>query len=392
MIVPLAYTTRSLLVRRWTSAFTAGGIGLVVAVTLLLSGLVGGLRQMLVGTGDPDNLVILRKGATNDGSSFLTREAVQIVRALPGIARDADGRAIVSPEIINQPFIRTRDGGRENVLVRGIEAMAFAVHRDVRLVEGRMFQPNLGEVLIGKGVALRHEGARVGGTLSFGRRTWTVVGAFDGGGSAFDSEIWADVTDVQQDARRPSGCSGIRLRIAPGADRQALIDRIAGDARVTLEAKPETVYYAEQADAANSLYVLVLVLAVVMATGATFGALNTMYAAVASRTAEIGTLRALGFSRAAILLSFLSESVLLAGAGFVAGILLGIGAMWAVNTLLQGIAFSMMTFSVATVLLQPSLGGVVLGLGFALAIGVLGGLAPAWRASRLRVVDALHRA
>jgi putative ABC transport system permease protein len=392
MIVPLAYNTRSLLVRGWTSVFTAGGIGLVVAVTLLLAGLVGGLQQMLVGTGDPDNLVILRKGATNDGSSFLTRESVQIVRALPGIATDADGRPLVSPEIVNQPFIRTRDGGRENVLVRGVEPAAFAVHRGVRIVEGRMFQPKLGEVLVGRGVALRHEGARVGGRLSFGRRAWTVVGIFDGGGTAFDSEIWADVSDVQDDARRPSGCSGIRLRVAPGSDRQALVDAIAADARVTLEAKPETVYYAEQADAANSLYLLVLVLAVVMATGATFGALNTMYAAVTSRTAEIGTLRALGFSRASILLSFLSESLLLAMGGFVAGIALGAGAMWAVNALLQGVAFSMMTFSVATVLLQPSAGGVLLGLAFALAIGVLGGLAPAWRASRLRVVDALHRA
>lgn len=392
MNVPLAYSTRSLFVRRWTSAFTAGGIGLVVAVTILLAGLVGGLQRMLVGTGDPDNLIVLRKGATNDGSSFLTREAVQIVQALPGIAQDRDGRPLVSPEIVNQPFIRTRDGGRENVLVRGVEPSAFAVHRDVRLVEGRMFAPKLGEVVIGKGVALRHEGAHVGGTLSFGRRTWSVVGVFDAAGTAFDSEIWADVSDVQEDSRRPSGCSGIRLRVAPGADRQALVDDIAADARVTLEAKPETVYYREQADAANSLYILVLVLAVVMATGATFGALNTMYAAVASRTAEIGTLRALGFSRGAILMSFLTESLLLATAGFTAGVVLGIGAMWAVNTLLQGVAFSMMTFSVATVLLQPSLGGVVLGLLFATAIGLAGGLAPAWQASRLRVVDALHRA
>ena len=392
MIIPLVYNTRSLVRRRWTSVFTAGGIGLVVAVTLLLAGLVGGLQQMLVGTGDPDNLVVLRKGATNDGSSFLTRDAVRIVHALPGIATGDDGRPLVSPEIVNQPFIITRDGGRENVLVRGVEPVAFALHRGVRIVEGRMFQPKLGEVLVGRGVALRYDGAHVGGQLSFGRRTWTVVGVFDGSGSAFDSEIWADVGDVQDDTRRPSGCSGIRVRVAPGTDRQALIDAIAGDARVALEAKPETVYYAEQADAANSLYLLVLVLAVVMATGATFGALNTMYAAVTSRTAEIGTLRALGFSRAAILLSFLSESLLLAAGGFAAGVGLGIGAMWAVNTLLQGVAFSMMTFSVATVLLQPSLGGVALGLVFALAIGVLGGLAPAWRASRLRVVDALHRA
>src|SRR5262245_12071124 len=392
MIVPLAYNTRSLLVRRWTSVFTAGGIGLVVAVTLLLAGLVGGLQQMLVGTGDPDNLVVLRKGATNDGSSFLGREAVQIVRALPGIATGPDGRPLVSPEIVNQPFIRTRDGNRENVLVRGVEPVAFLVHREVRLVEGRMFEPKLGEVLIGRGVALRHQGAHVGGRLAFGRRTWTVVGVFDGGGTAFDSEIWADVSDVQDDARRPSGCSGIRLRVAPGSDRRALIDAIAGDARVTLEAKPETVYYSEQADAANSLYVLVLVLAVVMAPGATFGAPNTMYAAVSNRTAEIGTLRALGFSRAAILLSFLLESILLAIGGFAGGVVLGVAAMWTVNALLQGIAFSMMTFSVATVLLEPSMTGVCLGLVFALLIGTFGGLAPAWRASRLRVVDALHRA
>ena len=391
MIVPLAYNTRSLLVRRWTSAFTAGGIGLVVAVTLLLSGLVGGLRQMLVATGDPENLVVLRKGATNDGSSFLIRDAVQIVRALPGIATGRDGRPLVSPEIVNQPFILSRDG-RENVLVRGVEPVAFEVHRDVKLVAGRMFQPKLGEILIGTGVALRHQDARVGGTLSFGRRTWTVVGIFDGGGSAFDSEIWADIADVQEDSRRPSGCSGIRLRVAPGSDRQALIDRIAGDARVTLEAKPETVYYAEQADAANSLYVLVLVLAVIMATGATFGALNTMYAAVANRTAEIGTLRALGFSRAPILFSFLFESLLLALAGFTFGMALGVFAMWATNALLQGVSFSMMTFSVATILLEPTTAGALLGLAFALAIGLVGGLAPAWQASRLRVIDALHRA
>jgi ABC-type lipoprotein release transport system permease subunit len=391
MIVPLAYNLRSLLVRRWTSLFTAGGIGLVVAVTILLSGLVGGLRQMLVGTGDPDNLVVLRKGATNDGSSFLTREAVLVVQTLPGIASGPDGRPLVSPEIVNQPFIRTPDG-RENVLVRGVEPAAFVVHRGVRLVEGRMFQPKLGEILVGRGVALRHPEARGGGTLSFGRRTWQVVGVFDGGGTAFDSEIWAAADDVQEDSRRPSGSSGIRLRVAPGADRQALIDRIGGDARVALEAKPETVYYAEQADAANSLYVLVLVLAVVMATGATFGALNTMYAAVAGRTAEIGTLRALGFSRGSILFSFLFESLLLAAGGFCLGVGIGFGAIWSVNALLQGVSFSMMTFTVATVLLQPTTSGVLLGLLFAAAIGTFGGLAPAWHASRLTVVDALHRA
>jgi ABC-type lipoprotein release transport system permease subunit len=261
----------------------------------------------------------------------------------------------------------------------------------VRLVQGRLFNPKLGEVVVGTGVVARHPDARVGNRITFGRRDWTVVGVFDAGGTAFDSEIWADVTDVQDDTRRP-GYSAVRLTIAPGADRRSLVQRIEADGRFTLEAKPEQAYYREQADTANALYVLVLTLAAVMATGATFGSVNTMYAAVASRTPEIGTLRAIGFSRAAILVSFVAESVLLAVLGLAAGVVLALLAIFAVNTLLSGIAFSMMTFTVATVLLKPSLGGILLGAGFALGIGFFGGLAPAWRAAHLRVVDALHRA
>jgi len=277
------------------------------------------------------------------------------------------------------------------VLVRGVEPVAFRVHRAVRLVEGRPFRPNLGEVVIGRGVLARYAPGGIGTRLAFGRRVWTVVGVFDSGGTAFDSEIWADVNDVQDDTRR-DGFSGLRLRVEPGADRQALARRIESDGRFTLEAKPETTYYEEQAESANSLYVLVLTLAVVMSTGAVFGALNTMYAAVASRTAEIGTLRALGFGRGAILASFLTESLLLAAGGLIAGAALAALVVFAINTLLSGVQFSMMTFTVATVLLRLSPGGALLGLVFAAAIGVLGGLAPAWRAAHLRVVDALHRA
>jgi len=218
-----------------------------------------------------------------------------------------------------------------------------------------------------------------------------VVGIFDAGGTAFDSEIWADVTDVQDDTRR-EGYSGLRVTVAPGADARAVIHRIEADGRFTLEAKPETTYYAEQAETARSLYILVLTLASIMGTGATFGALNTMYAAVAHRTAEIGTLRALGFGRGSILASFLAESMLLAAGGLIAGIVLAMLAMLVVNTLLAGVAFSMMTFTVATVLLRPTLGGALLGVVFAAAIGFLGGLAPAWRAAHLRVVDALRHA
>jgi putative ABC transport system permease protein len=391
MRIPFAYSLRNLFVRRWTSAFSAGGVALVIAATMLLTALVSGLQRMLVATGEPDNLIVMRKGATNDGSSQIPRDAARALRTMEGVARGAAGEPLASPELVNQPFIITRDGGRENVLVRGVEPVAFVVHRAVRLVEGRIFEPKLGEVVIGSGIAARYAGARVGGAIRFGRRTWRVVGVFDSGGTSFDSEVWADVRDVQDDTRR-EGYSGVRLRIAPGADRRALVRRIEGDGRFTLEAKPELDYYREQAETASTLYVLVLVLAVVMSTGAVFGALNTMYAAVTSRTPEIGTLRALGFGRGAILTAFLLESLLLAAAGLVAGGVLAALAVVAINTLLSGVQFSMMTFSVATVLLHISPGGVLLGCALAAVIGTLGGLAPAWRAANLRVVDALHRA
>jgi ABC-type lipoprotein release transport system permease subunit len=389
--VPLAYNVRNLLVRRWTNAFSAGGIALVVAATMLLAALVGGLQHMLVATGEPDNLVVMRKGATNDGSSQIPREAARALRTMTGVARGPTGAVLASPELVNQPFVHTRGGTRENVLVRGVEPVAFAVHRGVRLVAGRIFRPKLGEVVLGTGAVTRYAPGGVGSRIEFGRRHWTLVGVFDSGGTSFDSEIWADVTDVQDDTRR-DGYSGVRLTVAPGTDARALARRIEADGRFTLEAKSELAYYREQAETANALYVLVLTLAVVMATGATFGALNTMYAAVASRTPEIGTLRALGFGRGAILASFLTESVLLALVGLAAGAGLAALAVLGINTLLSGVQFSMMTFSVATVLLRISTGGVLLGVALALGIGVLGGLAPAWRAAHLRVVDALHRA
>jgi putative ABC transport system permease protein len=378
--VPISYNVRNLLVRRWTSAFTAGGIALVVAATMLLSALVSGLKHMLVSAGEADNLVIMRKGATNDGSSAVPRDAAQTIRSLTGIARGADGVALASPELVNQPFMRTGDGGRENVLVRGVDPIAFAVHRRVKLVAGRIFAPNLGEVVVGVD-AVRRYGAGLGRQIEFGRRRWTVV----------DSEIWADVSDIQDDTRR-EGYSGVRVTLAPGADASELKRRIETDGRFTLEVKPESTYYDEQAESANALYILVLTLAGIMGAGATFGALNTMYAAVASRTPEIGTLRALGFGRGAILLSFLAESLLLALAGLVSGAVLAGIAIFAVNTLLSGVAFSMMTFTVATVLLSPSIGGLLLGVAFAALIGVLGGLGPAWRAAHLPVVDALRHA
>jgi putative ABC transport system permease protein len=390
MAIPLKYNFRNLLVRKMTTLATAGGIALVVVVTILLLSLVAGLKRMLVATGGMNNLVVTRKGATNDGSSSVPRDAVQALRYLSGIARTPEGEPLVSPELIVQPFFQPKGGGRENVLVRGVTPIGYFVHDNVRFVAGRAPQPSLGEAAVGIAASRRYDGAGLGETLQFGRRNWTVVGIFTAGGSAFESEVWVDVEDLFTDASR-SNYSGVRLTVVPGADRGALIRRIADDPRISLEAKPEVDYYTEQAEGANTLYLLTSVLAVIMGTGAVFGAMNTMFAAVTHRTAEIGTLRALGFSRGTVLLSFVSESVLLSVVGYVIGVLLGVGALMLVNGLLRGVAFNLASFSTAVVNLQLSPMILLIALVLAILMGIFGGFLPARRAARLRVTEALRR-
>ncbi|MBI3799915.1 MAG: ABC transporter permease [Deltaproteobacteria bacterium] len=391
MAIPLKYNLRNLLTRKMTTLATAGGIALVVVVTILLLSLIAGLKRMLIASGSPNNLVVMRKGSTNDGSSNVTREAVQALRYLSGITRTPEGEPLVSPELINQPFFRPKGGGRENVLVRGVSPMGYLVHNNVHFVAGRPPRPAVGEAAVGVAASQRYEGAGLGETLQFGRRNWTVVGIFTADGSAFESEVWVDVDDLFNDANR-STYSGVRLTVAPGADRDALIRRIADDPRISLEAKPEVDYYSEQAESANTLYLLTSVLAMIMGTGAIFGAMNTMFAAVTHRTAEIGTLRALGFSRGAVLLSFVSESVCLALIGYVGGLLLGAGTVMTINVLIHGVAFSLASFTTAVVTLRLSPLILLVALLLALVMGVFGGFLPARRAARLRVTEALRRA
>jgi putative ABC transport system permease protein len=291
-----------------------------------------------------------------------------------------------------QPFFRTEKGGRENVLVRGVEAVALSVHDDVKLVEGRMFEPSRGEAIVGRGVAGRYVGARVGDTLDFGRGSWKVVGLFESDGSSFESEVWVDVRELANDAKRPLPYSGFRVRVAEGTDLDALIRRIGDDPRWALEASRETDYYAKQAESANSLYFIVVGLALLAGIGATFGATNTLYAAVQSRRAEIGTLRALGFSKASILFSFLVESLVVAALGLIVGASVAALLGRLVSTLLGGIAFGAQTFTTSVIELRVGPGDVVGAAILALVIGLFGGLAPALRAARLRPIEALRKA
>jgi putative ABC transport system permease protein len=389
--LPFSYSVRSLFARRLRTGLTVAVIALVVIATTLFLGLISSLRRTLVSTGDERNLIVMRKGSTNDGSSQLPLQSLQDIRFFDGIARDAKGEPMISPELIVQPFFFRNDGGRENVLVRGVEpAMALAVHGDVAVTEGRIFNPSSGEALVGSGVAGRYRGAKLGDTLEFGRGRWKVVGVFESGGSSFESEVWVDARELANDAKRTLPYSSFRIRAADGADRGALARRIEDDPRHALEAKPEVEYYAEQAESANTLYVIGL--AVLAGIGAVFGATNTLYAAVQARTAEIGTLRAIGFSRGSILVSFLVESLLTAGLGFAVGGAVAWALGVAVSAALGGIGFGAATFTTNVIQLRVGPGDLLAALGLALVVGLVGGFMPARRAAQLRPIEALRKA
>lgn len=392
MVLPLSYSLRNLTARPARSLMTAGVVALVVVACCLFLGLISSLRRTLVSSGDPSNLVVMRKGSDNDGASQLPLEALQAIKYFDGIAHDAEDQPLVSPELVVQPFFRTMAGGRENVLVRGVEPVALQVHKDVHIAAGRMFEPSSSEAVVGKGVMGRYRGTQLGDELQFGRGRWKVVGILESGGSSFESEVWVDVRELANDAKRPFPYSGIRIRVARPELLPALEQRIDDDPRFALDAQRETDYYAKQAESANPLYVLVIGIAVLAGIGAGFGAANTMYAAVQARTAEIGTLRALGFSRGSILWSFQVEAVALSGLGFALGAVLAVVLARLIGLLLGGVAFGARTFTTSVVTLEVAPNDLAAAFVLAVLIGLGGGFGPAWQAARLRPIEALHKA
>ncbi len=388
MAIPLGYIARNLMARRLTTALTAGGMALVVYVFATVLMLAAGLEKTLVSTGQDDNVVVIRRGSVTEVQSGIDRSQAGIVDSLPDIAVAADGQRLVSREpvvLINLPKRAT--GKAANVVIRGVTAAGLTLRPQVHLIEGRAFRPGTSEVIAGRSIASGFQGAGVGETLRFASRDWVVVGVFDAGHSGFDSELWGDAEQMLQAFRR-TGFSSMLFKLADPARFDAVKAELENDPRLTLEAKRETRFYADQSEALSRfISYLGTGISIIFSIGAIIGAMITMYASVAARVGEIGTLRALGFTRIAILTAFLAEALLLGLVGGVLG-LAGASAMQAMSISTTNFqTFAEIAFSFS---LTPGI--VVASLAFALGMGFVGGVLPAARAARLRIVDALRAA
>src|SRR5256712_1377204 len=323
MAIPFKYNRRSLLIRRVSNLMTVGAIAIVVGVFVAAMAIVGGLNSAIRDSSSPNNMILIGRGADSEANSIITLDQLDDIKLLPAIKRDETGNPLVSPELTDQVFMPAGDT-LDNLPIRGVLPVSTQIHEKVRIIAGRMFTPGLNEVIIGKLILNQYPGCSLGADLKVGRRSWKVVGVFEDGGSSFESEVWADLHSMQEDSRRGSRYNSIRLKLVPGADVHALIQRCADDPRINLQAKTESDYYKEQSGIAANLQVLGLLVAGIMAFAAIFAAMNTMYAAVSARTTEIGTLRALGFSPLAIMTSFLAESSALAFAAGIIGVMLAL--------------------------------------------------------------------
>lgn len=387
MQIPLKYILRSSSSRRLTTVITILGIALVVFVFTAVLMMANGVEKTLRSTGSDDNLIVARKAAMSEIMSILDRDAAGIISNMPLVASFADGRPMSSKEavvIINLNKIGAP--GISNVIVRGVESAAFPLRPQVRIVQGRMFRWGAREVIAGAGITHRFAGAQIGEKMKFGGDLWTVVGIFEADGSGFESEVWGDSNQIM-DAFKRSSFSTITMRLKQPDDLSEIAAAFESDNRLQyFVAKREKKFFEEQSEMmAKFIRILGIFVTIIFSTGATIGAMITMYGAVANRTVEIGTLRALGFFRRSILLAFLSESFVLSLAGGIAG--LGLAALlqfFSISTLNFG-SFSELAFSFA---LSPSI--IATSLGFSLLMGLIGGFLPALRASRLNIIQALR--
>jgi putative ABC transport system permease protein len=388
MAIPLSYITRNLWARRLTTALTAGGLALVVFVFATVLMLDAGLKKTLVTTGEYDNVVAIRKGSETEIQSGIYRDQANIIEMHPAVALGPDGRHLVSKEtVVLISLTKSRSDKATNVIIRGISPMGLQLRPQVKLTAGRLFKPGSSEIIVGSSIAKGFTGTQIGEHLRFAQRDWTVVGTFDAGGSGFDSEIWGDVEQLMQSFRR-TNYSSMVVRLADSG----LFDRFKADVdvdpRLSNEVKREQLFYSDQSKSLSTfISILGLTLSTIFSLGAMIGAMITMYASVANRVGEIGTLRALGFKRRNVLTAFLLEALLLGLVGGIAGL--------AFASMMQFASFSTVNFQTFADLsfrftLTPEI--VLKTLLFSLLMGFLGGFLPALRAARMKIVDSLRAA
>ncbi len=388
MAIPVIYNVRSVKAR-WTSAIVAVlGIAGTVGVFVAMLSLARGFRATLVASGSEDNAIVMRAGATSEMMSGVALDQVKIMQDAPGVARGSDGAPLVTSEVVViAPFPLKSTGTDANVQIRGVSSNVLSIRRNVKIIEGRMFQPGLSELVVGKNANTTYAGLTLGNTVNFGGGHWQVVGVFDAGGSAFDSEAWTDARVLDDVYKRPSNVfQSVTVHLTSPNALQQFKDSVTSDPRLSVDVSREIDYYAKQSTRMTQLItILGGLVASVMAIGAIFGALNTMYSAVAERGREIATMRALGFGAAAVVFSFVIEALLISFIGGAIGCIAVLPLNGLTTATMNFQTFSNMAFAfkITSGLL---LGGVI----FALVMGIIGGLPPAIRAAARPVAVALR--
>jgi ABC-type lipoprotein release transport system permease subunit len=388
MKIPIIYNLRSLRQRPVATITTAFGMALVVAVFIAMMALSNGFRAALARTGSAENVIMLRKGANQEMYSGISREGARIVAGLPFVATADDGLPLVSPETyVVIPLQRANDRGLANVVARGVSLRAFDVRKDVEITEGRAFRSGVREIVVGEKFTQRFANSGIGDHVSFADEEWTIVGHFTAGGSSFESEIWGE-NEQFMPVFRGQIFQSITFRLKDPSALEGVREMLENDSRLNVDAYQERSFYVNQSTILGQVLSFIAVfIATIMAVGAVFGAINTMYAAVASRAPEIGVLLTLGFKRRNVLTSFLAEAALIALLGGAIGCLMALPINGLVTSTTNWNTFSEIAFAFRV---TPSL--LLLGLVFAVVMGLVGGLFPAWKAARANVVDSLREA
>lgn len=386
MAIPLSYNIRNLRLRKGLTIMTALGIALTVTTVVFLMALLAGLKQAFVSSGDPLNVLVLRKGSTAELSGGFDASLFPTLKNLNGIAKDSHGEPMASGEWVVVIVLPRKDGtGEVNVTVRGMMPDGLELRPKVKLLQGRWFTPGQREVVVSESINKRFAHSNVGDEIQFGKGPWKVVGIFDAGGSAYESEVWGDVNQMASDFDRQGAFASAYLRAVDPVSANALKNAVSDDQRLKLDGMLETDYYAKQTSSGGPIRVVGYLVGFIMGIGSIFAAMNTMYAAVAYRSREIATLRVIGFSRPSILTSFVFESLLLSLLGAIVGILL----MLPFNGMTTGTS-NQVTFSEVVFSLRMTPTVVLSAIIFALVMGFFGGLAPAWHAARQNILNALR--